>query len=89
MSASKVVVIVVWLLLLSCFFVATSSTVSFVGRIGFWLMAITHVVESAVFLPRLRSAPGSLVSHLLRTLLFGFLHVREVPAPTTRGAPRS
>lgn len=89
MSNSKAVVAVVWLLLFSCFFVATSSTISTVGRLAFWLMAIIHVVEYAIFLPRLRGAPGSLVGHLLRTLLFGFLHLREVPALDTRDAPDS
>jgi uncharacterized protein YhhL (DUF1145 family) len=89
MSVAKVVVVIVWLLFLSCFFVDTTSTVSFVGRLGFWLMAITHVVECAVFLPRLRSSPGFLVGHLLRTLLFGFLHVREVRGLTTQEETRS
>lgn len=86
MSTAKVVVVVVWLLLFSCFFVATSSTVSLVGRLGFWLMATTHVVECVVFLPRLRRAPKSLAGHLLHTLVFGFLHVREVRAPASREA---
>jgi len=89
MSVAKVVVVIVWLLFLSCFFVATTSTVSFLGRLGFWLMAVTHVVECAVFLPRLRSAPGSLVGHLLRTLLFGFLHFREVRGLMTQEETRS
>ena len=89
MSTSKAVVLVVWLLLISCFFVATSSTISTVGRLGFWLMAIIHVVEYAVFLPRFRNAPGSSIGHLLRTLVFGFLHIREVPALDTQGAPDS
>ena len=80
MSASKAVVAVLWLLLFSCFFVATGSTVSLVGRVGFWLMDATHVVECVVFLPMLRRAPGSLASHLLRTMLFGVFHVREVRA---------
>ena len=84
MSTAKAVVVVVWLLLFSCFFVATSSTVSLVGRLGFWLMATTHVVECVAFLPRLRRAPGSLVGHLLRTLVFGVFYVREVRAPASR-----
>jgi uncharacterized protein YhhL (DUF1145 family) len=89
MSTAKAVVLVLWLLFFSCFFVATSSTVCFVGRLGFWLLATTHLVECAVFLPRLRRAPGSLVGHLLRTLLFGFLHVREVRALTSQEASQS
>ena len=89
MSNSKAVVAVVWLLLFSCFFVATSSTIATLGRLAFWLMAIIHVVEYAIFLPRFRGAPGSLVGHLLGTLLFGFLHIRDVPALETRDAPDS
>ena len=89
MSAAKALVVLVWLLLFSCFFVATNSTVSLLGRLGFWLMATVHMVECAVFLPRLSGAPGPLLGHLLRTLVFGFLHLREVPAPTTERAPPS
>ena len=89
MSNAKAVVAVVWLLLFSCFFVATTSTISTLGRLAFWLMAIIHVVEYAVFLPRFRGAPGSWLGHLLRTLLFGFLHIREVPALDARESPDS
>ena len=89
MSPAKAVVLIVWLLFFSCFFVATGSTVSLLGRLGFWLMATIHMVECAVFLPRLGSAPGSLFDHLLRTLLFGFLHIREVRSLTTQEAPPS
>jgi uncharacterized protein YhhL (DUF1145 family) len=80
MSTAKAVVLGAWIFLFSCFFVATGSTVSLVGRVGFWLMAATHVVECVVFLPALRRAPGSLVGHLLRTMLFGVFHIREVRA---------
>jgi uncharacterized protein YhhL (DUF1145 family) len=89
MSLAKAVVVVSWLLFFSCFFIATSSTVSLVGRSCFWLLAITHAIESVVFLPRLRSAPGSLVGHLARTMLFGVLHVREIRDLTSQQAPHS
>ena len=89
MSIAKVVLLIVWLLLFSCFFVATNSTVSLVGRLGFWLLATIHMVECAVFLPRLGSAPGPLFGHLLRTLVFGFLHIRELPPLTIEEAPPS
>jgi uncharacterized protein YhhL (DUF1145 family) len=84
MSIAKTVVAVVWLLCFSCFFIAPSSTLSFVGRIGFWVLVVTHAVECAAFLPTLRSAPGPLAGHLVRTLLFGFLHVRDVRALTSQ-----
>ena len=89
MSTAKGVVIAVWLLLFSCFFIGMSSTVSFVGRLGFCILVTAHVVECAVFLPKLRRAPGSLIGHLLRTFLFGVFHVREVGALTSQEAPRS
>jgi uncharacterized protein YhhL (DUF1145 family) len=89
MSTAKTVIVVFWLLFVSCFFISTSSTVSFVGRLLFWLLAVTHVVECAIFLPRLRSAPGSLAGHLARTFLFGFLHVRELGALASEEAPHS
>lgn len=89
MSIAKSALVIVWLLFFSCFFVATNSTISLLGRLGFWLMATIHMVECAVFLPRLGNAPGPLLGHLLRTLVFGFLHVREVPALTTEQAPPS
>jgi uncharacterized protein YhhL (DUF1145 family) len=89
MSIAKAVLLIVWLVLFSCFFVATSSTASLLGRLGFWLMATVHMVECAVFLPRLSSAPGPLFGHLLRTLVFGVLHVRDLPSLTTEEAPPS
>lgn len=84
MPTSKTIVAAVWILLSSCFFVATGSTVSLVGRVVFWLMAATHVVECVAFLPMLRRASGSLARHLLHTLLFGVLHIQEVRALLSR-----
>jgi hypothetical protein len=84
MSTAKVVVIAAWILLFSCFFVATGSTASLVGRVGFWLMAATHVVECVVFRPMLRRAPGSLAGHLLHTMLFGVVHIQEVRTLVSR-----
>lgn len=89
MSTAKGVVVVVWLLLFSSFFIGTGSTASLVGRLAFWILVAIHVVECAVFLPTLRRAPGPLVGHLLRTFLFGVFHVREVRALTSQEPPRS
>jgi uncharacterized protein YhhL (DUF1145 family) len=74
----KVVLIVVWLFALAAFFVAPKSTLSQAGRFVFWLMAIIHTAQFIIFMPKFLAAPGSFVGHLLRTLLFGYLHVREV-----------
>ncbi len=74
----KGVLIVVWLVALAAFFVAPKSTLSQAGRVVFWLMAIIHTAQFIIFLPKFLAAPGSFVGHLLRTMLFGYLHVREV-----------
>ena len=90
MSMAKPAVAVLWLLCIAAFFVAPASTVSSFGRGLFWLLAVVHAIECAVFFPVLRKAPGPLLRHLLRTFVFGILYVRDVrplvsegPAQTT------
>lgn len=82
MSSPRIAVLVLWLALLASFLVSTS-TVAAVGRVVFLLLLAVHVVECLVFLPRLRRAPGSLAGHLLQTLVFGVIHVRELPKETS------
>ena len=89
MSAAKVVVVVLWLVLFSCFFIATGSTLSLIGRSAFWILIVTHVIECAAFFPSLRNAPGPLVGHLARTLIFGFFHLRDLRRLSGTDAPRS
>jgi uncharacterized protein YhhL (DUF1145 family) len=48
-------------------------------RAVFWIMIAVHGIECLVFLDRLRRGPGSLAGQLGQTMLFGFLHVRELP----------
>lgn len=75
MEIARGLIGVVWILAIGSFFVATESAVAGLGRLVFWILVIVHTIECGVFLPRLRSARGSLASHLFRTFLFGFLHV--------------
>ncbi len=70
---------IAWAFCLASFFVATESTPAALGRIVFWLMGAAHLVECAVFFPRLRQAPGALAEHLIQTFLFGIVHVRSLP----------
>jgi uncharacterized protein YhhL (DUF1145 family) len=42
-------------------------------------MLLVHGVECLVFLGRLRRGPGPLPGQLAQTLLFGYVHVRELP----------
>lgn len=86
MSSPRIAVLVLWLALLASFLVS-SSVLAAVGRVVFLLLLAAHVVECAVFLPRLRRAPGSLAGHLLQTLVFGVVHVRELPAGASSSRP--
>ena len=78
MSAPKILLLGVWLL---CLFAVVGGGGGFLAlcRAVFWGMIAVHAIECLIFLGRLRRAPGPLAGHLARTLLFGFLHVRELP----------
>ncbi len=79
MSIQKIVVIVVWAVLLSAFFVLPDdSTGGRIGRIAFFVTAAVHVVEFFIYLPTLRRAEGTLDHHFLQVLIFGMFHYREV-----------
>lgn len=87
MSSPRIAVLVLWLALLASFLVSGSALAT-VGRVVFLLLVLAHVVECVVFLPRLRRAPGSLGGHLLQTLVFGVVHVRELPAEAAGAGER-
>lgn len=78
MSSPRIAVLVLWLVILSSFLVSDSALAS-VGRALAGLLVVAHILECLIFLPRLRRAPGSLATHLAQTLVFGIVHVRELP----------
>ncbi len=79
---AKMAVIVAWLLGFGALLLTPGSTPALVGGWLLGILVVAHAVECVVFLPRLRKAPGSLPGHLLRTFVFGILHVRELePTP--------
>jgi uncharacterized protein YhhL (DUF1145 family) len=80
MNAPKIGLLVVWLLCAAGFVVATDSMFATAGRFVFWLMLAAHVLEFVLFSARLRQAPGSLPAHFFNTLVFGVLHIRDLPA---------
>lgn len=53
-------------------------SISPLGRNLFGLMLILHVIECVVFLGTLRSTGRPLPNELLKTLVFGVLHYREI-----------
>lgn len=83
-SIGKLLVALVWVASAAVFLLASSPAWSGTGRNVLLLMLVVHGIEAAVFLPRLRAAGGSLAGHVVRTLLFGFLHVSQLPREATR-----
>lgn len=75
----KLAVILLWMVSAVVFFLPTSVWDG-PGRFLFPALVIVHAVECVVFLPRLRAAGGSLGHHLVQTMLFGFVHLRSLPA---------
>jgi len=82
MSAPKVLLLGVWILCLIALVTGGGGWFLALCRRVFWLMAVVHGIECLAFLGRLRQAPGSLASNLGQTLVFGFLHIRELPKGT-------
>lgn len=78
---AKAGVIAAWLLGLASLFASGGSSTALAGRWLLGILAVAHGVECLVFLPRLRRASGPLTGHLLRTFVFGILHVRELERP--------
>jgi uncharacterized protein YhhL (DUF1145 family) len=86
MNAAKVALLIVWLLCGAGFVLAPDSTLASWARYGFWLMLAAHVLECALFFPRFKRAPGSLMTHLSKTLVFGVLHLRDLPPVPEKGS---
>lgn len=78
MAAPKLLILGVWILCLVAVLMGGGGWFLGLCRRVFWFMIVVHGIECLVFLGRLRRAPGPLASHLAETLLFGFLHVREL-----------
>ena len=79
MNGPKLAIGVLWLWGLASFFVAPDSTVSWLGRFLFWILAVVHAIECVVFRSRLRQGEGGLPKQLVQTFLFGIVHVRDLP----------
>jgi len=81
MSYKKIGVILLWLVLLSAFFVLPDdSPGGRIGRIAFFVTAIAHIVEFFIYRPRLALAEGTMSHHFLQVLIFGMFHYQEVEA---------
>lgn len=78
MSIGKISVLVLWVVLGGAFLAPPASTYASVGRLVFWITLAAHVVECAVFYPRVRASQGSVASNLALIFLYGVFHVREL-----------
>jgi uncharacterized protein YhhL (DUF1145 family) len=85
----KLSVLVTWLVCLSAFFVPGESSAAAIGRILFGILVAVHLIECVVFLPRFRTAPDSLWSHIGKTMLYGVFHLREVKTAPQENTPGS
>lgn len=56
-----------------------SSAGIWAGRVLF-ILAVVHLIETAVFFNLCKTAKGSLGGNLLSVFLFGVLHVKELKA---------
>jgi len=84
MWIGKAIVLLVWLGSARAFLLPEAHPWAAMGRMIFLALLAVHAVEAVVFLPRLRAAGGSLASHVVQTLLFGFLHVGRLPREAAR-----
>jgi hypothetical protein len=48
------------------------------GRTLFWILLFSHLLVAIAGYETLREAPGSLVLHVARTLLWGRIHLAEI-----------
>lgn len=79
MSATRIVLLVIWLLTLATVVFPIVHPLATVGRWVFALLLVAHAIECVLFWPRLRTAPGSRAGHILNTMLFGIVHVKSLP----------
>jgi len=85
MSYQKVAIVVLWVVMLSAFFVLPDESAGGrVGRIAFFVTVLAHVVEFFIYRPTLRRAEGSLGHHFVQVLIFGMFHYQEVEADLAR-----
>jgi uncharacterized protein YhhL (DUF1145 family) len=76
----KAILAALWIACAVAFVLPDDSAWATPGRRLFFALLVVHAIEVVAFLPRLRAAGGSLAHHVVQTLLFGFVHLRTLPA---------
>ena len=78
--ALKLLVLATWFTAAAGFLWPGDTTFGQLGRILFGLLAVTHAVECAFFLPTLRKTGRPLGFEIAQTLFYGVIHYAEVKA---------
>ncbi len=80
MATGKIAVLVVYAVLAGLALTQGDSTTGVWALRILGLLAVVHLIETAVYFKLCQTAPGSLPGHLLSVFLFGVLHVNEIKA---------
>lgn len=79
MSIGKWLLLGIWVFCVVGYLAAEGSAVSTVAVGMFWFLLVAHAIECVVFHSRMRAAGGSLVHHVVQTMLFGIFHIQGLP----------
>lgn len=85
MSIGKWFVLGIWLFCVVGYLAAGGSAVSTVAAGMFWFLLVAHAIECVVFHSRMRVAGGSLIHHVVQTMLFGIFYIQELPGRSNTG----
>jgi len=80
MSIGKWLVLGVWVFAIVGTLMGEGSTMSKVATGTLWFLVIAHALECVIFSSRIRAAGGSLMHHLVQTMIFGLFHIQTLPS---------
>jgi uncharacterized protein YhhL (DUF1145 family) len=80
MSAGKIVLLMVYAVLAGLALTQGDSTAGIWALRALGILAVVHVIETAIYFKLCKAAGGSLAGHLVSVFLFGVLHVNELKA---------
>jgi len=73
-SASKIGILVFWVVAGSCVLVGGDSLPLVIGRVLFWATLAVHLVEFVVMRSVMEKAGGPMSGHFVQTVLYGLFH---------------
>jgi uncharacterized protein YhhL (DUF1145 family) len=85
MSAGKIVLLVMYVVLAGLVLTQGESTVGIWSLRLLLILVVVHAIEVVAFFKVCKEAGGSLPGHLLNVFLFGVLHVNDIKAAKNAG----